>query len=66
MAASNADRVITKAVVACTATADAVTTVLLQPRADRCCVLITHRPDDAALGDVVLRLAGGRLVGATG
>jgi ABC-type transport system involved in cytochrome bd biosynthesis fused ATPase/permease subunit len=48
------------------ATADAVTTVLLQPRADRCCVLITHRPDDAALGDVVLRLAGGRLVGATG
>ena len=47
-------------------TADAVTAVLLQPRADRCCVLVTHRPGDAALGDVVLRLAGGRLVGATG
>jgi len=48
------------------ATADAVTAVILAPRADRCCVLVTHRPADAALGDVVLRLDRGRLVGPTG
>jgi ABC-type transport system involved in cytochrome bd biosynthesis fused ATPase/permease subunit len=43
-------------------TADAVTELILQPASDRCVVLVTHRPDDAALGDVVLHLDRGRIV----
>jgi ABC-type transport system involved in cytochrome bd biosynthesis fused ATPase/permease subunit len=44
------------------ATADAVTELILRPAVDRCVVLVTHRPDDALLADVVLRLDRGRLV----
>ena len=41
------------------ATADAVTNLILRPAADRCVVLVTHRPDDARLADVVVRLERG-------
>ncbi len=44
------------------ATADAVTELILRPVPDRSVVLVTHRPDDAALGDVVLHLDRGRIV----
>jgi thiol reductant ABC exporter CydC subunit len=43
-------------------TADLVTELILRPGRDRCAVLVTHRPDDAALGDVVLHLDSGRIV----
>ena len=44
------------------ATADAVTGLILRSTADRCVVLVTHRPGDARSADVVVRLEGGRLV----
>ena len=44
------------------ATADAVTRVILQLTAGRSVLLVTHRPEDALLGDQVLELSGGRLV----
>jgi ABC-type transport system involved in cytochrome bd biosynthesis fused ATPase/permease subunit len=44
------------------ATADAVTDLIMRPTADRCVVLVTHRPGDASLADVVLRLERGRVV----
>jgi len=44
-------------------TADAVTAVILEQVVDRCVVLVSHRPGDAALGDVVLQLERGRVVG---
>jgi ABC-type transport system involved in cytochrome bd biosynthesis fused ATPase/permease subunit len=44
------------------ATADAVTDLILQPTVDKCVVLVTHRPGDARLADVVVRLERGRLV----
>ena len=44
------------------ATADAVTDLILQSVPDRCVVLVTHRPDDAALGDIVVYLDRGRIV----
>ena len=44
------------------ATADAVTEVILRPEAARSVLLVTHRPDDALLGDEVVELSGGRLV----
>jgi ABC-type transport system involved in cytochrome bd biosynthesis fused ATPase/permease subunit len=43
-------------------TADAVTTLILRPAADRCVVLVTHRPGDARLADVVVRLERGRVM----
>jgi ABC-type multidrug transport system fused ATPase/permease subunit len=44
------------------ATADAVTELILRPSTDRCVVLVTHRPGDTSLADVVLRLERGRVV----
>jgi thiol reductant ABC exporter CydC subunit len=44
------------------AVADAVTNLILRPTTDRCVVLVTHRPDDARLADVVLRLERGRML----
>lgn len=46
------------------ATADAVTRILLTEAADRCVVLVSHRPTDAAAADEVVLLAGGRRVPA--
>lgn len=43
------------------ATADAVTGLIMRPGPDRCVVLVSHRPADAALGDVVLHLDRGRM-----
>lgn len=45
------------------ATATAVTELILRPVPDRCVVLVTHRPEDAALGDIVLHLDQGRIAG---
>lgn len=45
-------------------TADAVTDFILQSRPGRGVVLVTHRPQDAALADVVVHLDRGRRVGA--
>jgi ABC-type transport system involved in cytochrome bd biosynthesis fused ATPase/permease subunit len=44
------------------AVADAVTNLILRPTTDRCVVLVTHRPDDVRLADVVVRLERGRIV----
>lgn len=44
------------------ATADGVTSLILQPRLDRCVVLVTHRPDDARYGDLVLQLSHGKVL----
>ena len=44
------------------ATATAVTELIMRPVSDRCVVLVTHRPDDTALGDIILRLDRGRIV----
>lgn len=44
-------------------TADAVTARIMQPDPRRCVLLVTHRPQDEALADEVVRLAGGRRVG---
>jgi len=43
-------------------TADAVTELILQPSPDRCVVLVTHRPEDAELADVMVHLDLGRQV----
>lgn len=48
------------------ATADAVTALILQPRPDRCVVLVTHRPDDARHGDQILELADGKVLRCNG
>ena len=48
------------------ATADAVTGLILRPPGDRCVVLVTHRPDDAAHGDVVVQLDRGRITDPLG
>jgi ATP-binding cassette subfamily C protein CydC len=45
-----------------TATADAVTDLILQPRPDRSVLLVTHRPEDARHGDVVLELSAGKVL----
>lgn len=45
-----------------TATADAVTELILQPLPDRCVLLVTHRPEDARLGDVVIELSEGKVL----
>jgi ATP-binding cassette subfamily C protein CydC len=45
-------------------TADAVTALILQKTTDRCVVLVTHRPADAASADVVVHLDRGRIVPA--
>jgi ABC-type bacteriocin/lantibiotic exporter with double-glycine peptidase domain len=44
------------------ATADAVTELIMRPDPARCVVLVSHRPADAALGEVVLHLHRGRIV----
>ena len=44
------------------ATADAVTRWIMRPAPNRGVVLVTHRPEDAALADVVVRLDRGRIV----
>ena len=44
------------------ATAEAVTARILRPDPRRCVLLVTHRPQDEALVDQVVRLAGGRRV----
>jgi ABC-type multidrug transport system fused ATPase/permease subunit len=46
-------------------TADAVTELILRPRSDRAVVLVTHRPADAELADVVVHLDRGRKVTAS-
>jgi thiol reductant ABC exporter CydC subunit len=43
-------------------TADAVTELILRPAPDRAVVLVTHRPADAELADVVVHLDQGRRV----
>ena len=43
-------------------TADSVTDWILRPRPDRSVLLVTHRPADARLGDVVLEMAAGKVV----
>jgi ABC-type transport system involved in cytochrome bd biosynthesis fused ATPase/permease subunit len=42
------------------ATADAVTARIMRPDPRHCVVLVTHRPQDEALADQVIRLADGR------
>ncbi|HEY5878061.1 MAG TPA: thiol reductant ABC exporter subunit CydC [Nakamurella sp.] len=44
------------------AAADAVTARILRPDPRRCILLVTHRPQDEALVEQVVRLAGGRRV----
>jgi ABC-type transport system involved in cytochrome bd biosynthesis fused ATPase/permease subunit len=45
------------------ATAESVTARIMRPDPGRCVLLVSHRPQDEALADQVVRLAGGRRVG---
>jgi ABC-type transport system involved in cytochrome bd biosynthesis fused ATPase/permease subunit len=45
------------------ATAESVTARIMRPDPRRCALLVTHRPQDEALADEVVRLADGRRVG---
>ncbi|HOZ58921.1 MAG TPA: thiol reductant ABC exporter subunit CydC [Nakamurella multipartita] len=45
------------------ATAESVTAGIMRPDPGRCVLLVSHRPQDEALADQVVRLAGGRRVG---